>query len=188
MKFCEKNFCKKLLTEFFFFKFLKKFLTWFMKLIFSCGQRDSMSHCVGPPVGWSGGQSVHHLLFWHFRYFVSGFCIMAPAQLQATAAVMYTASPTSPALHSCPTPATYVVFTALLIFETDFFLILFQNNFLRKFFSKNFSKIFFQKDFFWKFFFTFEQHKDRKQRKTGEKTVASVLAAWRTPFFGQRPQ
>ena len=124
-----------------------------MKLIYSRGQRDSMSHCVGPPVGWSGGQSVHHLLFWHFRYFVSGFCIMAPAQLQATAAVMYTASPTSPALHSCPTPATYVVFTALLIFETDFFLNFVSKQFSQEiFFKKIFPKYFFKKIFFENFF------------------------------------
>ena len=41
--------------------------------IFSCGLRDSMSHCVRP--------SVRPSVFWHFA---SGSCITAPAKLIAT--------------------------------------------------------------------------------------------------------
>ena len=56
--------------------------------IFSRGLRDSLSHCVGP--------SDSRLLF---RRFASSFCIKAPAQPPVTAAVIYTAPSTAPALH-----------------------------------------------------------------------------------------
>ena len=63
----------------------------------------SLCLSVGRLVGWSVVRSVHPsvlrsitpLLFWCFA---SSFCITAPAQPHVTVAVMYTASPTAPAL------------------------------------------------------------------------------------------
>ena len=52
----------------------------------------TLSHYVGPSIGWSVGRLVGplvtHLFFWHF---LGSFCITAPAQLHVTDSAMYTA-------------------------------------------------------------------------------------------------
>ena len=72
-------------------------------IIISLGLRDSIYHCVGPSVCqsvcWWVGRSVSDLLFQHFWRYASGFCITAPVQPQATAALLYMAPPIAPALH-----------------------------------------------------------------------------------------
>ena len=61
--------------------------------LFSREIRDSINYSLS--IGRSVGRSITPLLF---RRFASGFRITAPAQSHATVAVMYTASPTAPAL------------------------------------------------------------------------------------------
>ena len=73
--------------------------------VFTCGLRDSISHCVGWSVGrsvalaLSVGWSVPPLRFQRFWHFASGLFITAPALSHATDAVVYTGPPTAPALH-----------------------------------------------------------------------------------------
>ena len=67
--------------------------------LFSHGLRDSISHCVSRSVCLSVGRSVPRLLFWCFWCIASSFFITAPAQSNATEAVVFTALPTAPALH-----------------------------------------------------------------------------------------
>ena len=55
----------------------------------------SVSWSVGRSIRPSVLRSITPLLFWRFA---SSFCITAPAQPHVTVAVMYTASPTAPAL------------------------------------------------------------------------------------------
>ena len=53
----------------------------------------SVGLSVRRSVCWWVGRSLSDLLHWHFRRYASGFCITAPAQPQATAAVLYMAPP-----------------------------------------------------------------------------------------------
>ena len=59
----------------------------------------SMDIIVGVNLGGLGQRS-NHLLFRRFRSFAGGSLITAPAQLQATDAVVYTAHPNAPVVYT----------------------------------------------------------------------------------------